>query len=202
MARNRTTGALYVADNTVASINQVLQQIQNILDAIKGLRGPQTLHDRFGVSEPEDDADAVNKGSLVARETLFQSHILASGACGVVAIAPGTTYTDVGPLLRTRINFDASASMEGRLIFNGWGSEAGNGKGVALYTLDGSKICEVEWNGQAEGVRVGEYTSTSGLEDQTVAVYTKGSSATENLVLRSIQIEFRLTAGSALEEAA
>jgi hypothetical protein len=199
MARNRTAGAIQVADNSVASINIALQQVLNRLDTASGLRGPATVNDRLAVSDPADAADAVTKGSLEARITLFQSTLLALGPCGVAAMAPGTTYSEVGRSLRSRVNFAAPESIEGRLIVYAWGSESTQGKGVALYTLDGSPICEVTWNGQDEGVKVGEYSAITALDDQTVAVYAKGSSATENIILRYIAVEFRLTAGSALE---
>jgi hypothetical protein len=199
MARNRTAGAIQVADNSVASINIALQQVLNRLDTAFGLRGPASVNDRLAVSEPSDNADAVNKGSLAARITLFHTTILALGPCGVAAIAPGTTYSEVGRSLRSRVNFDAPESIEARLIVYAWGSEAALGKGVALYTLGGTQVCDVTWDGQDEGVKVGEYTPIVGLEDQGVAVYAKGASATENIIVRYIAVEFRLTAGSALE---
>jgi hypothetical protein len=199
MARNRTTGVIQVADNSVPSINVALQQVLNLVDGLKGVRGPATVNDRLAVEEPEDPADAVNKGSLQVRNTLWKEVFLAGGACGLAVITPGTSYTEVGRNLRSRVNFEAPAALEARIVVNGWGSEATFDKGVALYTLDGTQICEVTWNGQDEGVKLGDYVELGALDDSGVAIYAKGSSTTENLVLRYVAVEFRLTAGSSLD---
>lgn len=199
MARNRTSGAIQVADNSVPSINVALQQVLNLFDQLKGLRGPATVNDRLAVEEPEDAADAVNKGSLEVRNTLWKEVFLAGGACGLAVITPGTSYDEVGRNLRSRVNFEAPTSIEARIVVNGWGSEAGFGKGVALYTTGGTKICEVTWNGQEEGVKTGDYVELPTLEDSAVAIYAKGASSTENLVLRYVAVEFRLTAGSSID---
>jgi hypothetical protein len=196
MASNRTGGIVQVVDNSVASINQALIQVLNRLDAALGLRGRATVHDRLGVTDPTVDADAVTKGSLDDRETLFHVTLLALGPNGIPALALGTTYSEVGRSLRSRVNFATPAALEGRLIVYAVPSESGTGKGVALYTIDGTQILDVTWDGQGEGVRVGAYTPVTLDADHAVAVYAKGSSATESLILRYVAAEFRLTSGS------
>jgi hypothetical protein len=191
MARNRTAGMLQVTDNSVTAINQMAAQIRNELDTLRGLRGPRTVHDRLGVADPSDGGDAVNLSALLARETLFHVTLVSMGMNGLAVIAPGRTYTEVAPTLRTRINFATPRAIEVRLIVWGAGTEAGADKGVALYSFDGDRLCEVTWESQSEGARVGAYTPISLNADSGVLLSAKGSSATENLILRTVHLECR-----------
>jgi hypothetical protein len=191
MARNRTAGMLQVADNSVTSINQMAAQIRNELDTLRGLRGPGTVHDRLGVGAPSEDGDAVNMSALLARETLFHVTLVSMGMNGLVVMAPGTSYTEVAPTLRTRINFATPRAIEVRLIIWGFGSEAGADKGVSLFSFGGEQLCEVTWESQSEGARVGAYTPISLNADSGVLLSAKGSSATENLILRTVHLECR-----------
>ena len=191
MTTNLTAGPIQVINNDVVSVNIALAQILERLDDLKGLRGNTTIHDRVGVSVPTATADAVNLGSLQDTESLFHISFVAGGPAGLLSYQPGTTYAEISDLLRQRVNFSTPVGLEARVIAGAWGTESGTDKGLAMTQDDGTVIAEVEWDGQAEGVQVGSYTSVSLTTDTTVQLRAKGATATESLIIRHVGVDFR-----------
>lgn len=198
MSSNLNLGPAQIYNLDVASINLALQELSNRIDEIKGLRGRTELWDRAQVSSPTTGTDAVDLGSLTGRESLFHLTFFAGGAAGLLAYQLGTTYAEISNLLRQQINFASPVSLQGRVIVTGRGSQSGNGKGVALTDASGTTLCEVTWNGAAEGIMVGDFTSISNTDDTLCRLYAKGSTASESLILRNVAVEFKFDAGSSV----
>lgn len=83
MANNTSLGPVQVMGNSVTEINFALQQVQERIDEIKGLRGRAILYDRVGVSSPTESGDA-------ATLTEVQNPPLADGT----AAAPALRFSD------------------------------------------------------------------------------------------------------------
>ena len=186
---NQNGGPLQVYDNSVASINLALAQILERLDNQNGLRGAATVHDRLGVNAPQDTGDAVNLGTLNDAESVSHITILAMSGTGIIR-QPGTTYVELAATLRLMANFASPQSIEGRVIVQGWGTEAGE-KGVAITESDGTIIAEVEWTGTDEETVTGTFTAIDLEADTEIQVRVKGASATEYLILRGIVLDLR-----------
>ena len=184
MSNNLTLGPAQILDLSVPSINLALQDLTNRIDEIKGLRGRTELWDRAQVSSPSVSSDAVDLGSLVSRESLFHLTLFAGMGAGLVVYQPGVTYVELSVLLRQQVNFAAPTSLQGRMIVSGFGTQSGSDKGVALTDDSGTVLCEVEWDGTAEQVQVGAFTTINTSVDTLTQMRVKGSAATESLILR------------------
>ena len=198
MSNNRSLGPVQIISNDVSSLNLAFTELLQRVDEIKGLRGRTELWDRTQVSSPSVNSDAVDLGSLTSRESLFHMTFLASLSTGVVVLAPGTTYIEPSLMWRQQVNFAAPTSLQGRMKVSGFGTESGSGKGVALTDDAGAVICEVTWDGTDEQTRIGDFTEVTITVDTLSQLRVKGSSATENVLLRHIAVEFRLDAGSSV----
>ena len=195
MSNNLSMGPVQILSLDVASLNLAFAELQNRLDALKGLRGRAEVWDRVRVESPTQAADAVDLGSLEEREALFHLTLLAS-ASGLI-VTPGTTYAEVSTLLRQPINFSVPLGLTGRLIAGAWGTDTGAGeKGLALTDDTGTVLVEVEWAGADEQVRIGTFTSIAATEDLTTRLYAKGATATETLILYQVAVEFRFDSGA------
>jgi hypothetical protein len=64
MANNLTTGAVQVLNNDVISLNHAFQQIVNLIDDLKGLRGRTDLFDQATVSVPQQGNAAVRLDTI------------------------------------------------------------------------------------------------------------------------------------------
>ena len=198
MSNNLTLGPVQILSNDVASLNLAFQQCLDRIDELVGLRGRALIWDRAQVSSPTVASDAVDLGSLTARESLFHMTFFAGMSTGIAVIAPGTTYAEVSTLWRQQVNFAAPTSLQGRMKVSGFGTQSGSDKGVALTDSAGAVICQVEWDGQDEQTRVGDFTVVNITVDTLAQLRVKGSSAEENIVLRHVAVEFRLDAGSSV----
>lgn len=189
MANNLNSGPIQVYDNSVASLNLALAQILERLDNASGLRGAATVHDRLGVNAPSASGDAVNLGTLDNAESVSHITLLAMSGVGIVR-QPGTTYVELAATLRLMANFASPQSIEGRVIVQGWGTEAGE-KGVAITESDGTVIAEVAWTGTDEETVTGEFTAVALGVDTEIQVRVKGATATEYLIIRGIILDLR-----------
>ena len=196
MSTNLSLGPIQCHDNSIFSINAALMELQERIDHLKGLRGRSEVWDRVRIESPTVNTDAVDLGSLTDREALFHLTFLMAGTNGLVAYQPGTTYTELSSQLRQQVNLSVPIGLQARLVVSGFGTQSGNGKGVAMADDSGNTLCEVTWNGSAEGVQVGTFTSITLATDVLTRLYVKGSAADESLVLRHVAAEFRFEGGS------
>lgn len=191
MVANRTLGPIQVHSLDVSSLNLAFAEIQNRLDAIKGLRGRSEVWDRVRADNPSVDSDAVTLGLIEEGDSVSHVSLHASTSSPLLAYQPGVAYVEVTSGLRQTINFAATISIEGRMQIYGFGTETGSGKGVALTQTDGTLICEVTWDSNGQAKRVGTYTAITLTTDTSVQVRAKGSSATESLVLNNVAFDIR-----------
>ena len=191
MSKNLSLGAIQVFGNTVAEINQAFLQLQSRADEQRGLRGRALVHDRLRLDNPTVSDDGVALGILQAGTAAATYPLYLGATTPLLASAPGTTYVELHSLLRQQVNFAQTQSVDGRVIIEGWGTESGNGKGVAVTTSAGAVIAEVTWNGNGTGIQVGTFTTTALNTDQAVQIRVKGASSTESLILQSIVFDLR-----------
>lgn len=191
MSNNLSQGPTLIADLSIEGINQALLELQERQDASKGLRGRATVHDRLGVSDPSESGDAVSLGVIQAGTAFANITLLATGGMHLVALAPGTTYVELSANLRQQVNFASGQSIEARVLVQGWGTQSGTGKGVAITQSDGTVIAEVTWDGTTQGLKVGTFTAVTLTTDTEVQIRVKGSASTESLLLRGIGLDMR-----------
>lgn len=191
MAQNRSEGVIQIFSPDVLSINAALMDLQNRVDALKGLRGRAMVYDRIRTDNPEEGNDAVTLQSLQAGTAFASIGFQVAAAAPLLASAPGTTYVEVAATLRQQINFASPQGLEARLLVSGWGTESGTGKGVALTTSTGTVLCELTWDGATEAARVGSFTAVTQTTDQVIQLRVKGSSVTESLLLYTVMLDMR-----------
>ena len=190
MVDQLTKGPVQVFDLDIASLNYALRDLSERLDELSGLRGRAMIYDRARVDSPSVDTDAVDLQSLLEQQSRTRLDWIASP--GTVAFTPGTTYAELDQAYRQPLDFANLTSPQARVLVRGWGTESGSNKGVALH--DGTNVlAEVEWNGSAENTYTGDFTAITLTTDTTVQLRTKGSSATESLILVAVVVEFRVT---------
>lgn len=191
MSRNLSLGGIQVFDNSIASINLALLQVQMRLDELKGLHGRSLIYDRVRADDPNESSDAVTLGSLQegAAVVSYPFYLGASTPLGV--FVPGTSYVERSSVLRQQVNFASPQGLEGRVVVEGWGTESGSNKGVAITTSGGTVIAQVLWNGNSEGLKLGSFTTITQTLDQAVQVRFKCSSVTESLIIHSIYFDLR-----------
>ena len=117
--------------------------------------------------------------------------------------APGTTYVtfDSGSgLPGVHTNFDVDFRLftadYARVISSGIGDEGGNGKGIRITDdTDFNTLCEVEWNGSSFQTAVPGLWSplapTLWNEKKELLIRVKGSSATEDISIRRVDVQIR-----------
>jgi hypothetical protein len=93
MSERLSGGPIFVADNDINSINDVLRRIQDQLDEIRGLRGRALVFDRVQVSDPTDKDDAVDLETLKSGTQTLTNKTL-SGAV-ITGAAPATPTANV-----------------------------------------------------------------------------------------------------------
>jgi len=83
MADNQSLGPIEIFEASTRAINEALRVIVERLDALQGLRGRVTLHDRVGVSAPTQSTDAINLGYLAnILATAVPPEVETAGAIG------------------------------------------------------------------------------------------------------------------------
>lgn len=188
MVNNLTQGPIEVFDASVGSINLAFAQVVECLDQLKGLRGRALVYDRVRIDSPVVDEDAVDLQSLVTQEIRWRIVFLPSS---LIAFPAGTSYVELGTQYRQQVDLTDLTSPEARMLIAGFGTESGSTKGVAMTKDDGTVLAEVTWDGQSEALYSGNFTTITETTDQQVQIRTKGSSATEALVLRYAVCEFK-----------
>jgi hypothetical protein len=191
MVQNLSLGPVQVHGNTPAEINLALLELQNRADEQRGLRGRALVHDRVRLSSPTEGSDGVDLQSLQQGSAFTAIALYVAPSTPLLAQPGGTTYVEIASMLRQLINFASPQSLEARLLVEGWGTESGNGKGVAVTQSDGTVIAQVVWNGQGAGLQTGAFTAVTLDTDTTVQVRVKGSSATESVLVQSLVLDMR-----------
>jgi hypothetical protein len=191
MSRNLSQGIVQIFSMDLSSINLALLDLQNRMDEAKGLRGRAMVHDRLRLDDPTAADDGVSLGILQAGTAFASFPFHADASSPLVALAPGTTYVELSSLLRQQVNFASAQDLEARVLVEGWGTESGSNKGVAITNSAGTVIAEVLWNGATSGLKIGTFTTVTLDTDQVVHLRVKGASATEALILSSVFFDLR-----------
>jgi len=191
MSNNLTAGPVQVYGATVAELNQAFMELQNRLDALKGLRGRAEIFDRVRHDNPTASDDGVALGILQAGTAFASIPLFLAPTAPLLVATPGTTYVELSATLRQQVNFASPQSLEGRVLVEAWGTESGSGKGVAVTTSAGAVIAQVTWTGSTPGLYVGTFGAISQSSDQAVQVRFKGATSTESLILHSIYLDLR-----------
>lgn len=191
MVANVSLGPVQVYSLDIASLNLALRELSERLDALKGLRGRSEIFDRTRVDSPSVATDAVDLQSLLTQESRARlDWVVPPG--GLIATTPGTTYAEIHAAVRQQFDFADLTVTQARIMARGWGTESGNGKGVALH--DGTNILtEVTWDGHTEALRVGSLTTIVLTADTQLQLRGRGSTATESLILTLVVVEFEIT---------
>ena len=110
----------------------------------------------------------------------------------IVAAAPDVAYVELSALYRTNIDFSKLAVKQARVIVSAIGDEAGAGKGIEIWNAtDGAAICEVTWDGNVQqNALAGALTTCNLRTAKDVYVRVKGSSATENITVDKVELQF------------
>jgi len=119
-------------------------------------------------------------------------HILIDDA-GITKTDPGTTYVDLfAHYSYTIYYFDKFRAKYARIVVRAAGTETGPGKGVCLWNdTDKTVLCEAVWDGAGIRDVHGPWTDVSGLTAaKSIRVQVKGSSATEDMTVWKIVVEF------------
>lgn len=144
------------------------------------------------------EVDPVNKTFLEEAEStvLFPpaSYLLYGGesTTGTTHTTIGTTYTEFSSYMRTNVDFTYYRPTEMRLVIIAQGSEAGNGKGIRIGL--GTAECEHTWDGNAveRAYTAWADLTTAGLSAETeMSFQGKGSSASEDLTVFRVELQFR-----------
>jgi hypothetical protein len=188
---NESLGPVQVFSADVASINLALAEMQERMDHLKGLRGRTEIWDRARADNPRERQDVVTFGLFDTSESVVSVSFLAMHGTGIVITRPGVAYVEVSLTMRQPINFSAQQALEARVSIEGWGTEAGTGKAVAITRDDTSVIAEVVWDGKVEAPYAGVYTAVTLNTEQIVRVYVRASSATESIILSRITFDMR-----------
>lgn len=113
-------------------------------------------------------------------------------------VAPGTAYVPFGAAGAGAPfgGFSTGHWRQARVIVQGQGNEAGNGKGVDVFAGDaGTRLCQVLWNGSAVQKRIGAWTTIPAawlaIDTPDLYVRVKGSSTTENISLSYVMLQLR-----------
>lgn len=193
MSNNLSQGPTLIADLSVEGINQALLELQERQDNAKGLRGRATVHDRLGISDPSESGDAVSLGVIQAGTAFTNIALLALAGTHLLSYKPGTSYVELSSNLRQRVNFASGQSIEARALVQGWGTQSGTGKGVAITQSDGTVIAEVTWDGTSQGLKSGNFTAVTLSTDTEVQIRVKGAAADESLLLHSVVLDMRFS---------
>ncbi|MBU1066977.1 hypothetical protein KKE60_04290 [Patescibacteria group bacterium] len=121
----------------------------------------------------------------VALNRIFQNET------GTLSAAPGVAYVEFDQSLRTSIDFSAIRGTRARVLITAQGNEAGAGKGIEIFDSGGAaQLCEVIWNGAAIALNApGAWTAFSLNLDTGFQVRVKGSSATENITVYTVDLQ-------------
>lgn len=123
----------------------------------------------------------------------YQSISFLSSPSGASVTNPGTSYSQaftgyIGYRNLQEVYFRPSKF---RVVVVAQGNEAGSGKGIAIYDATSlTKIGEATWDGSAQTIAASTWTDwPSGLNDG-FQIYAKGSSASEDLTLYSVELQY------------
>jgi len=110
---------------------------------------------------------------------------------GVTWTDVGTGWTGVGYSSYVDVDFDKVRPQYARVVVFGGGNEAGT-KGVRIWDVTaGVEVCRVTWSGTGNDIRVGSWTAFAPTTtSHTLRAEFFGSSATEDITLYSIQVQF------------
>jgi len=138
------------------------------------------------------EAPTANIGGRGIPESLTNTISIPLVLTQIVAAAPGVAYVELSALYRTNIDFSKLAVNQARVIVSAIGNEAGAGKGIQIWNAtDGAAICEVTWDGNAQqNALAGALTTCNLRTAKNIYVRVKGSSATENITVDKVELQF------------
>lgn len=159
-----STGQVQIFNATVEEINRALQQL----------------------TEPSTTSGSGGTASAIA---IRSQVVFLAPPVGLAVIAPGVNLVELSTGLRRVLNFYGGAMTKARIWCFGSGSESGN-KTVKVITTEGTVLASLSWTGTSEALRIGSISSFSITEDTLLQLHVSGSTATENLVLKSLVVAF------------
>jgi len=138
------------------------------------------------------EAPTANLGGRGIPESLTNTISIPLVLTQIVATAPDVAYVELSALYRTNIDFSKLAVKQARVIVSAIGDEAGAGKGIEIWNgTDGAAICEVTWDGNAQqNALAGALTTCNLRTAKDIYVRVKGSSATENITVDKVELQF------------
>jgi len=138
------------------------------------------------------EAPTANIGGRGIPESLTNTISIPLVLTQIVAAAPGAAYVELSALYRTNIDFSKLAVKQARVIVSAIGNEAGASKGIEIWNnTDGAAICEVTWDGNVQqNALAGALTTCNLRTAKDVYVRVKGSSATENITVDKVELQF------------
>ncbi|KKM66933.1 hypothetical protein LCGC14_1476230 [marine sediment metagenome] len=115
---------------------------------------------------------------------------------------PGTTYVDFNngfgqpaAHANTSIDFSVLRPTFARVIIGGSGNEAGSDKGILIADSSDNELCRVEWDGSATKIGLaGDWKALAPdafIADILTKIRVKGSSATEDITIRRVELQIR-----------
>lgn len=158
MSTNRSEGPVQVVEASVAAINLALRDVQNRLDALKGLRGRVMTYDRIRADAAEEADDCVTLGSLtsleaqpfvtVASSTILSAERVLTGEATVITItdaganstvtvsvtANGITFAKIQQIATDRLvgrDTAGTGNLEQLTVGNGLEFTGAGGVGIA-----------------------------------------------------------------------
>ena len=84
MSRNLSMGPVQVFSADIASLNLAFAQVQERIDALKGLRGRSEIWDQARAEDPVERQDVITLGRLDDAETVTNVTFLAAGGAGLL----------------------------------------------------------------------------------------------------------------------
>jgi hypothetical protein len=137
MTTQQTLGPVQVMGTSLVEINDALRQIQKRIDALAGLNGRVTIHDRVGVDDAVVDTDAVNQGTLNGyRATVAPPKVTDASAVGAATTFAKSDHTHQG------VNLDVAQTITGAKTVTGVLTVDGVNLVIKLGATAGLKILD------------------------------------------------------------
>lgn len=172
--------------------------------ALNGIQGylNNTLAVNFNLSGPMNAAGFPIKNAVLINATLDSSDLQTNkmvsiflfplSATGYDVLTPGTSLVEPDSTFRSQVDFATVNYTQVRFVLDATGSESGAGKCLAIVgNIVGTLVYQCWDSSSRVNKLASNWTAFSDPSERTILFKVNGSSGSESITIRGVEVQFR-----------